>query len=44
MQSVKTSYWSMKKEKFMYGLKKAGKMKVCYLFHKSPNIIFSLIN
>ncbi|MBR4457871.1 MAG: sugar ABC transporter permease [Clostridia bacterium] len=32
MQSAKTSYWSMKKEKFTYGLKKAGKMKTCYLF------------
>ena len=32
MQSAKISYWDMKKEKFWYGLKKAGKMKVCYLF------------
>ena len=32
MQSVKPSYWSIKKEKFSYGLKSARKMKVCYLF------------
>ena len=40
MQSVKTSYWSMKKEKFMYGLKKAGKMKVCYLFLLPYAVLF----
>ena len=40
MQSVRTSYWSMKKEKFMYGLRKAGKMKVCYLFLLPYAVLF----
>ena len=40
MQSVRTSYWSMKKEKFMYGLRKAVKMKVCYLFLLPYAVLF----
>ncbi|MBQ8159999.1 MAG: sugar ABC transporter permease [Clostridia bacterium] len=32
MESTARKYWKMKKENFSYGLYKAKKMKVCYLF------------
>ena len=31
-ETKKKGYFAIKRENFSYGLKKAGKMKVCYLF------------
>ena len=42
MQTSLNRYWSIKKERFQYGVEKAKRMKICYLFLLPYALLFTL--
>ena len=42
MQTSLSRYWSIKKERFVYGVEKAKRMKICYLFLLPYALLFTL--